>query len=29
MTTAFIFGWTLYAAGAAAVCALHARRGRR
>jgi hypothetical protein len=29
MTTAFIFSWTVYAAAAATVAAVHARRGRR
>jgi hypothetical protein len=29
MTTAFILSWTVYAAAAAAVAAVHTRRGRR
>jgi hypothetical protein len=29
MTTAFISAWTIYAAAAASLCALYARRGRR
>jgi hypothetical protein len=29
MTTAFILSWTVYAAAAASVAALHVRRGRR
>jgi hypothetical protein len=29
MTTAFILAWSVYAAGAASVAAVYARRGRR